>query len=639
MSRHRPAAHAAIVMATLVAVALPPVATPASAQPGIPRTSTPSPGAEVYLVPLSRVDGALRVGVPANLTRRDGYDNQPSFSADGSAIYYTSNRGDGQTDIWRYDFGTGLTTSVRRTPESEYSAFPIGDALAVVRVEADSTQRLWRLPLGAGEPTLLVPDIKPVGYFAQANDSTWALFVLGTPTTLQVARTGRPGATVVARDIGRSLHRIPGTSRVSFIQKGGPDWHVMALDPATGRIDTLVRMLPRAEDVAWVDSTTLLAGQGTKLFTWRRGDAGWTELADFGFASLDNITRLAVAGNGRWLAMVADAKPRQPVTARTVQRDTIDAGRVQRAMDVLAGDAMEGRLTGSRGGERAAAWLAEQFREAGLRPAGDDGGYLQHVPLATDDTAALRAGRGRPRAVASWAAFDSLPPDRRLRAANVAGMIPGSDPALRDEVVLVTAHYDHLGYRAPVDGDSVYNGADDDASGTIALVEAARALSTGPRPRRTILFVAVTGEEVGLIGTNWYIRHPIRPLEQTVVNLNVEMIARPDSLSGGLGKAWFTGYERSTMGDLLADNAIPLVPDPRPTQRFFERSDNIAFARRGIPAHTISSFNLHTQYHTPKDEPDRIDALHMAEVIAATARAIRLLGDGLRPEWHPGGRP
>jgi Zn-dependent M28 family amino/carboxypeptidase len=93
------------------------------------------------------------------------------------------------------------------------------------------------------------------------------------------------------------------------------------------------------------------------------------------------------------------------------------------------------------------------------------------------------------------------------------------------------------------------------------------------------------------------------------------------------------------MGDLLADNAIPLVPDPRPTQRFFERSDNIAFARRGIPAHTISSFNLHTQYHTPKDEPDRIDALHMAEVIAATARAIRLLGDGLRPEWHPGGRP
>jgi Zn-dependent M28 family amino/carboxypeptidase len=93
------------------------------------------------------------------------------------------------------------------------------------------------------------------------------------------------------------------------------------------------------------------------------------------------------------------------------------------------------------------------------------------------------------------------------------------------------------------------------------------------------------------------------------------------------------------MGDLLADSGIPLVPDPRPGQRFFERSDNVAFARIGIPAHSLSSFNTKTPYHEVTDEPSTIDSAHMAQVIGATARALRLLADGVRPEWHPGGKP
>ncbi len=184
---------------------------------------------------------------------------------------------------------------------------------------------------------------------------------------------------------------------------------------------------------------------------------------------------------------MADAKPRATVAAPAVRADAVDPRRVQAAMDTLAGDRMEGRLTGSRGGERAAEWLA----------------------------------------------------------------------ARRDEVVLVTAHYDHLGIRAPVGCDSIWNGADDDASGTVALLEMAGALARGPRP----------------------------------------------------------------------------------AQRFFERSDNIGFARRGIPAHTISSYNLHREYHTPADEPATIDAAYMARVIEAATRALRLLADGTAPKWHPGGRP
>ena len=109
--------------------------------------------------------------------------------------------------------------------------------------------------------------------------------------------------------------------------------------------------------------------------------------------------------------------------------------------------------------------------------------------------------------------------------------------------------------------------------------------------------------------------------------------------AGGAGKAWLTGYERSTMGDFLRDSGVAIVPDPRPSQRFFERSDNIAFARCGIPAHTLSTFNLHGEYHTPEDEVRLMDFVHMTRVIDAAARATRMLADGPRIQWKGPGRP
>jgi Zn-dependent M28 family amino/carboxypeptidase len=203
----------------------------------------------------------------------------------------------------------------------------------------------------------------------------------------------------------------------------------------------------------------------------------------------------------------------------------------------------------------------------------------------------------------------------------------------------VGAHYDHLGVGRAVGGDSIYNGADDDASGTVAVLEIARALARGPAPRRTVVFFLATGEELGMLGTRWYLQHPVVPLDSTVAGFFVEMIGRPDSLAGGLGRAWLTGYERSTVGQMLADAGVPLVPDPRPAQNFFERSDNTPFARMGVPAHVISSFNLHGDYHRPSDEADRIDYAHMARVIDAAIHGTRVLADGPRPRWNPGGRP
>jgi hypothetical protein len=280
------------------------------------------------------------------------------------------------------------------------------------------------------------------------------------------------------------------------------------------------------------------------------------------------------------------------------------------------------------------------FDHFDLEPAGEEP-YLQHMPLAWSAPA---GGRRQLRLLNAWSDTVAVPAGLRATGINVVGIMPGIDPELRGQVVLIDAHYDHLGTAdmgicRAAGGDTVCNGADDDASGVVAVLEIARDFHRGPPPRRTIVFLLTTGEEVGLLGTQWYIRHPALPLERMVANLEIEMIGRPDSLAGGGGKAWLTGFERSTMGDMLTSAGIEIVADPRPAQNFFERSDNIAFAMRGIPAHTLSSFNLHADYHTVRDEDARIDYGHMTAVIRAAVRAARILADGPAPVWKPGGRP
>ena len=318
--------------------------------------------------------------------------------------------------------------------------------------------------------------------------------------------------------------------------------------------------------------------------------------------------------------------------------DEADPARVGALLATLAHDSLEGRDTGSRGGNAAARIIAAELRRAGLAPAGDSG-FFQRVPLAWQ-TVTLQNGQTRRRLVFltdSAAARDSTLAANPVTAVNVIGVLRGGDPALREEAVVVTAHYDHVGIRAPVNGDSIYNGADDDASGTVAVLEIARLLAgQRPAPRRTVVFVLVTGEERGLLGTRWYLEHPVHPLARTVLNLNIEMIGRPDSLAGGSGRGWLTGFERSSVGAMLRKAGLPLVPDPRPQENFFQRSDNIAFAMRGIPAHTISSYNLHTDYHRPSDEARFADPAHMAALITASGRAVSVLADGPAPTWAPG---
>jgi hypothetical protein len=333
------------------------------------------------------------------------------------------------------------------------------------------------------------------------------------------------------------------------------------------------------------------------------------------------------------VTMPATLPATQQAAQQAVQHRA-DSAVVRAALTALAHDSMEGRRTGTRGARRAARFIAAEMSALGLVAAGDSG-YYQRIPLARVTTA-----RGeRLSVLPGWAAFDALPGDRRVADANIVGLIPGSDPALRDEVIIVGAHYDHIGIVAPVNGDSIANGADDDASGVIAILEIARALLAGPAPRRTVVFIAFAGEEIGGLGAQHYLANPTVPVERMAAQFQVEMIGRPDPLVGGHGMAWLTGFERSTMGTILAGAGIPIVQDPRPEQNFFRRSDNYRFARAGVPAHTFSSFNLHSDYHRVTDEVDRIDVGHMTALIDAAAGAVRVLADGPRSEWKPGMRP
>ena len=199
---------------------------------------------------------------------------------------------------------------------------------------------------------------------------------------------------------------------------------------------------------------------------------------------------------------------------------------------------------------------------------------------------------------------------------NAVGMLRGSDPSLQRHAILFSAHLDHLGIGVPVNGDNIYNGADDDASGTTAVLEFARALGRGQRPRRTVLFALFGSEEMGAIGSSYFRGHPPVPLKEIAANLEFEMIGRPDPAVKD-DTLWLTGWERSNLGPALAAHGAHLVADPHPGENFFARSDNFVLARKGVVAQTISSYGLHRDYHQPSDDLAHLDFKHIYAAIGS----------------------
>ena len=294
---------------------------------------------------------------------------------------------------------------------------------------------------------------------------------------------------------------------------------------------------------------------------------------------------------------------------------------VRKYMNALAGDAMRGRGSATADELAAAKYIAAQLKVLGIKPAGDDGTYLQTVKFT-------RRTRGNSTAQPAEAV-----------TTNVVGIIRGRDRKLRKETILLSAHLDHLGVREGMTGDNIFNGADDDASGVTAVLELARALSRGRTPRRTVVFALFGSEEIGGYGARYFQEHPPVPFESLVANLEFEMIARPDAAVAA-DTLWLTGYERSDLGPQLAAHGARLVADPHPEQNFFRRSDNYVLARKGVIAHTVSSFGLHTDYHRPSDDLSHVDFKHMTDAIASMVKPVRwLVNDNFKPQWAKDGKP
>jgi hypothetical protein len=290
----------------------------------------------------------------------------------------------------------------------------------------------------------------------------------------------------------------------------------------------------------------------------------------------------------------------------------ISAKRLRAHVEVLAHDRLRGRPTPSPELDEAAKYLGGQLRELGLVAPELAPGYEQRFECGGERKPGL--------------------------ASNVIGLLPGRDAELAKQAVMVSAHYDHIGERG-TEGDIIFNGANDDASGTAAVLTIAEALAAAP-PRRSVLFVAFCGEELGLLGSSHYAEHPVFPLADVVADINLEMLGRAGPADPPV--AWMPGSTRSELITWLAAanpgaSAVPFVDafaiGPEEGEAF-NRADNYPLALAGVVAHTVSAGSIDELYHSRDDEADTIDYEHMTMLVRAVARGVYRLAElEGRPAW------
>ena len=240
------------------------------------------------------------------------------------------------------------------------------------------------------------------------------------------------------------------------------------------------------------------------------------------------------------------------------------------------------------------------------------------------------------------------PVDARVTVKNVIGILQGSDSKLKSTCVLVTAHYDHIGTtetgaglsaKKPEGEDHIYNGANDDGSGTVSVIEIARALSP-LHPKRSIVFMTFFGEERGLLGSTYYGRHSVFPISKTIADMNLEQVGRTDSSEGPeIANASITGYDYSDVTKYLEAagklTGITIYKDENASDQFFTRSDNAALAEQGVPAHTLTTAFEYPDYHGLGDEWQKIDYENMAKVDRTVALAVlNIANTATPPAWN-----
>ena len=287
--------------------------------------------------------------------------------------------------------------------------------------------------------------------------------------------------------------------------------------------------------------------------------------------------------------------------------ESIKADELKKNLMVIASDEMEGRQTGSEGQKKAGVYMIDYYKNLGVSYPKALGSYYQKVPKE-----ALKSRRGE------------LPDSE-----NILAFIEGTEKP--EEIIVISAHYDHVGTNNGV----VYNGADDDGSGTVAVMEIAEAFQqakkAGKGPKRSILFLHVTGEEHGLLGSKYYSENPVFDLKNTVANLNIDMIGRSDKENEGKNYVYIIGSDMLSTElkkiNVAANKATQNLElnykydDPNDPMRLYYRSDHYNFAKHGIPVAFFFD-GIHEDYHQPTDDPEKIDyplLQKRAQLVFATA--------------------
>jgi hypothetical protein len=375
----------------------------------------------------------------------------------------------------------------------------------------------------------------------------------------------------------------------------------------------------------------------------------------------------------------AQPESRLPEEGRlTAELAGITTGHLQSHLNFLAADARMGRMTGTEGHDEAAAYVAEQFELLGLQPAGDDG-WFQAVPLISsrlnvesativvhreggdealdwkDALNAADAGRPLSTPLGIEVTMSRQTAHTELASPNVVGVVRRSDPELRDEYVVYSAHLDHPGTGEPVAGDRIYNGYYDNAMGIALMIEAARAIAAmTDLPRRSVLFIAGTGEERGLLGSDYFAHYPTVPPGSMVANVNLDM----PLLLYPLADIIAFGAEHSSLQGVIetaiAAEDFVLTPDPLPEEVLFIRSDQYSFVRQGVPSvflvpgfastnpevdgEALFREHLRDHYHRPSDDSSRpVDwdsALRFARANVRIGMAVA--EHDRRPAWNEG---
>lgn len=350
--------------------------------------------------------------------------------------------------------------------------------------------------------------------------------------------------------------------------------------------------------------------------------------------SIALISHCALSANVFAQTTAANPVKQSPAISAPTQAmlERISADSMRGHLSFLASDLLEGRATPSRGLDLAAEYIAAQFRVIGLEPGVKDS-YFQTADwniLKKD----LPRRRGAPAPVAD------TEPQSPVFVRNVIGVLPGSDPVLKDSYILVTAHYDHVGMKANAEGDIIFNGANDDASGTVSVIELAKAFAEMKvRPKRSIVFMTFFGEEKGLVGSRYYGKNPIFPIEKTIAGINIEQVGRTDDSEGPqVASVAVTGFDFSEVGAIIKQagdkTGIKVWKHAKNSDDYFGRSDNQALADQGVPAHTISVAYAFPDYHGLGDEANKIDYDNMAKVNRAVAVAIEQIANSKNaPKW------